>query len=107
MLAHRWAISILTYGQKIASFSLTLHRASQKSLSAEHAGPEHGRLRRPGRFFAVSGHFAVPQGRQNAQKLQKRILQRLCLCKNSTFEKPWFLPVRTRICYDLKVTFVF
>src|SRR5207247_2155573 len=42
--------------------------------------------RRPGRFFAVSGHFAFTQGRQNAQKLQKRILQRLCLCKNATFE---------------------
>jgi len=49
---------------------------------------EHGHLRRPERFFAVSAHFAFPQGRQNAQKLQKRFMQRLCLCMNATFEKP-------------------
>src|SRR6266487_3953396 len=49
---------------------------------------KHGRLRRPRRFFAVSAPFAFPKGRQKAQKLQKRIVQRLCLCTNATFEKP-------------------
>src|SRR5205814_1038932 len=49
---------------------------------------EHRRLRRLGRFFAVSAPFAFPKGRQKAQKLQKRIVQRLCLCTNATFEKP-------------------
>jgi hypothetical protein len=32
---------------------------------------EHGRLRRPGGFFAVSAPFALPKARQKAQKLQK------------------------------------
>ena len=41
---------------------------------------KHGRLRRQRRFFAVSAPFAFPSGRQKAQKLQKRIVQRLCLC---------------------------
>src|SRR2546421_1239670 len=40
---------------------------------------KHGRLRRPGRFFAVSAPFAFPKGRQKAQKLQKRIVQRQSL----------------------------
>src|SRR6266571_7975530 len=46
-----------------------------------------GRLRRPGRFFEVSAPFASPQGRQKAQKLQKRFVQRRSLCTN--FEKLW------------------
>src|SRR5437764_11576546 len=50
---------------------------------------KHGRLRRPRRFFAVSAPFAFPKGRQKAQKLQKRIVQRQSLCTNATFEKPW------------------
>src|SRR2546423_12853768 len=62
--------------------------SSQTSLSVEHAACEHGRLRRPGRFFAVSAPFAFPKGRQKAQKLQKRIVQRQSLCTNATFEKP-------------------
>ena len=49
---------------------------------------KHGRLRRPRRFFAVSAPFAFPKGRQKAQKLQKRIVQRQSLCTDATFEKP-------------------
>ena len=48
---------------------------------------EHGRRRRPGRFFAVSAPFSFPKGRKKAQKLQKRIVQRLCPCMNATLEK--------------------
>src|SRR5437588_9798921 len=59
-----------------------------KSLSAQHAACEHGRRRRPGRFFAVCAPCAFPSGRHKAHKLQKRIMQRQSLYTNATFEKP-------------------
>jgi len=38
-------------------------------------------------FFAVSASSAFSKRMQKTQKLQKRIVQRLCLCMNVTFEK--------------------
>src|SRR2546423_14504251 len=64
---------------------------------------KHGRLRRPRRFFAVSAPFAFPKGRQKAQKLQKRIVQRQSLCTNATFEKPW--AAGTVICQRIAALF--
>jgi len=54
---------IITVTQEAASYG-------QMSLSAEHAACEHGRLRRPGRFFAVVAHGAFPAEMHHAQKLQ-------------------------------------
>jgi hypothetical protein len=49
---------------------------------------EHGRLRRPERFFVVLALFALPAARQKAPTRQKRSVQRQSLCTTATFEKP-------------------
>jgi|SRR5437588_12932741 len=54
----------------------------------ESLSPERGRLRRPGRFFAVSAHIAFPREGNMRRNCKKRIMQRLCLCMDATFENP-------------------
>src|SRR6266702_2286062 len=51
---------------------------------------EHGRLRRPERFFAVFAPGAFPAVMLQAQTLQKRYRQILCLCLHVTIAQAVF-----------------